>query len=101
MVFWGRPRRYIVLDENIFSAASTASRENTCAEYHLAVHGVVEVELVLARWRVHHAVLWISVTPFAGDAMHVRKMCPAYRRGHPICKNHGSDQVGVDQFAKM
>jgi hypothetical protein len=28
---------------------------------HLAVHGVVEVELAFARWRVHHAVLWISV----------------------------------------
>jgi hypothetical protein len=35
---------------------------------HLAVHGVVEVELAFARWRVHHAVLWISVTPFASDA---------------------------------
>jgi hypothetical protein len=28
---------------------------------------------------------------FAGDARHVRKMCLAYRRGHPICKNHGSE----------
>ena len=46
-----------------------------------------------ARWSVHHAVLWISVTPFAGDARHVRKMCLAYRRGHPICKNHGSEHA--------
>ena len=30
-------------------------------------------------------------------------MCRAYRRGHPICKNHGSDQMNGArlQFAEQ